>query len=80
MGLLKLPAWKLPGWLRQAVDADPLKAIQTATGIIAVVGAIFGYIYTVRPLATKQRLEEQKAVLEFAVAAIERDRLRLAAS
>jgi NADH-quinone oxidoreductase subunit M len=67
--LVKMPAFLLHGWLRDAYRAAPLPVLAIFSGVLAKVGA-YGFLRVVLPLFPDAAVEFQEVVLVIALASI----------
>jgi NADH-quinone oxidoreductase subunit M len=67
--LVKMPAFLLHGWLRDAYRAAPLPALAVFSGVLAKVGA-YGFLRIVLPLFPEAAVEFQDVILIVALASI----------
>jgi NADH-quinone oxidoreductase subunit M len=67
--LVKMPAFLLHGWLRDAYRAAPLAVLAIFSGVLAKVGA-YGFLRVVLPLFPNASVEFQEVVLLIALASI----------
>lgn len=67
--LVKMPAFLLHGWLRDAYRAAPLPVLAVFSGVLAKVGA-YGFLKVVLPLFPDATVQFQEVVLVIALASI----------
>jgi NADH-quinone oxidoreductase subunit M len=67
--LVKMPAFLLHGWLRDAYRAAPLPVLVVFSGVLAKVGA-YGFLRVVLPVFPNATIEFQEVILAIAVASI----------
>lgn len=67
--LVKMPAFLLHGWLRDAYRAAPLPVLAIFSGVLAKVGA-YGFLRVVLPLFPDATVDFQEVVLLIALASI----------
>ncbi len=67
--LVKMPAFLLHGWLRDAYRAAPLPVLAIFSGVLAKVGA-YGFLRVVLPLFPSATVQFQEIVLLIALASI----------
>lgn len=67
--LVKMPAFLLHGWLRDAYRAAPLPVLVVFSGVLAKVGA-YGFLRVVLPVFPDATIEFQEVMLAIAVASI----------
>ena len=67
--LVKMPAFLLHGWLRDAYRAAPLPVLAIFSGVLAKVGA-YGFLRVVLPLFPDATIQFQEVLLVIALASI----------